>query len=957
MLHIEKKTSCHLNKQSLDKRMINHAFSGTLPMVIKVATVASRNRQNHSKKQEEFRQIMNEIVKDYIAINDISTQEGLAAFYSHLTGALSVHIKQIKSSSLILVVQCRTFGNLERLWTDYCSGHLNEVAEKCLVTERIKRKFGIESLTLKTTILEEDYWACRRSFRKNLQATKSYSAGLRVVSGPSWNVDASDGEEGFVGTVVELGGDSSSVPENMALVQWDTAICQLHRAGHHDAFDLCVLDSSPVGVKHVSVACISCKQTPILGTCWSCLDCKDHAVNLCTSCYMADEHDIQHAFQRKDSPFVDGISVGRRSKTRKIQARGIYPGAKVTRGPDWEYGNQDGGVGSFGTVKKITNWKEKPACAAVVSWESGTEATYRLGYHGKVDLQCVRASNGGYYYKAHLPILDQASRSDFHKASISGRYETVKKLLESGEDVDQTDMFSLTPLHLAAWYGHESVARLLLEHGANVNAVDRLSLKSLSRKAFMHVDRRSGFNLLQAAVIEGKYKTVWKAHGLLGNYIKELNFEKTGSNAKHFPGKTAVDILASLEKKEKGHAAIEKFYKESVLKHDSLAELHVCNCNDDAEKAVELVLNEGVDINIPAKSNRTPLLWASPSSSSQFIKTLIDLGADVNVQRADEKVAPLPLAAYWNNYMASRILLEYGADKNIQNESGDTPLLDSARAGHFTVSQLLIESGCNLNLQNNADKTPLYVAVENKREHLVKLLLESKADVNMRFKQNPKERLYLVRGKDKGRSAWHYVMVEKPLLGLFLKQTQGGSLDVADFGTVLKSGWGENPPERVRQEIDNKERALYKELQGNTLLHLTSENNDTELMELLVKHGADVNSRDAEGFTPLHVAVIRGKIKVVKKLVELKADVNLATTDGKDAADLAELNEETEIAEYLQSKRRNGEGLVKNKATSKLSFIGTLSPVSLQQLKSLKTYGNYEWWSNCVKNHHASVLK
>lgn len=81
----------------------------------------------------------------------------------------------------------------------------------------------------------------------DLEAPKSYSVGLRVVSGPNWNVDESDGAEGFVGTVVELKGDSSHVPENMALVQWDMLICQLHRAGHHGAFDLCVLDSSPVG--------------------------------------------------------------------------------------------------------------------------------------------------------------------------------------------------------------------------------------------------------------------------------------------------------------------------------------------------------------------------------------------------------------------------------------------------------------------------------------------------------------------------------------------------------------------------------------------------------------------------------------------------------------------------------------------------------------------------------------
>lgn len=424
------------------------------------------------------------------------------------------------------------------------------------------------------------------------------------------------------------------------------------------------------------------------------------------------------------------------------------------------------------------------------------------------------------------------------------------------------------------------------------------------------MDRRSGFDLLQAAVIEGKYNTVVKAHGLLDNYVKEMDFEKTGSNAMCFPGKTAVDILASMDKKEKGHVDIEKRYKEDVEKIDSLTELHLCTRNDDAEKAVELVLNDGVDINIPAKSNRTPLLWASLSSSSQFIKTLVDLGADVNVQRTDDKVAPLILAAYWNNYMATRVLLEYGADANIKDEAGNTPLHDSARLGFFTVSHLLIESGCNVNLRNNSGKTPLYVAVEKKHQHLVKLLLESNADVNIRYRQDPVDRLYLVRGKDRGKPAWHYVMVKQSLLGLFLKLTKGGSLDVADFGTVLKSGWGENPPEKVREETSNKAHALYKDIQGKTLLHLASENNDTELMELLVKHGADVNSRDAEGFTLLHVAAIRGKMQIVKMLLELGADDNLTTVDGKDAADLAELNEETKIEEYLKSNDRRSARMV-----------------------------------------------
>ena len=36
------------------------------------------------------------------------------------------------------------------------------------------------------------------------------------------------------------------------------------------------------------------------------------------------------------------MKVGRRSKALKVEARGIFVGARVVRGPDWDWGDQDG---------------------------------------------------------------------------------------------------------------------------------------------------------------------------------------------------------------------------------------------------------------------------------------------------------------------------------------------------------------------------------------------------------------------------------------------------------------------------------------------------------------------------------------------------------------------------------------------------------------------------------------
>ena len=340
------------------------------------------------------------------------------------------------------------------------------------------------------------------------------------------------------------------------------------------------------------------------------------------------------------------------------------------------------------------------------------------------------------------------------------------------------------------------------------------------------MDIRSGFNMLTAAVVEGNYDVFFKAHGQLSS-LEILTA-------------AVADTLANLETKRPGHHEIERLNQEFVDKVNSLSELHRCAHRNDAEKAVELVLNDGLDINTPALCNRTPLLWASLSSSGEFIETLIDLGANVNAQRTDDKEAPLTLSSGWNKFMAVYLLLDRGADANIASADGNSPLHTAVSKGFFDITKLLVEKGSYVNLQNKEGRTPLFLSVKNKHEQLIKLLIENEADVRIGYKENSTERFYLVRGKNRGRAAWHYIAGEQV--------------------------------------------------------------NEPEIIDLLVKSGANVNAQDAEGFTPLHMAAIHGNLKIVKKLVDLDADVNIVATDGKNAAELAHLNEELEIKEYLESK-------------------------------------------------------
>ena len=222
------------------------------------------------------------------------------------------------------------------------------------------------------------------------------------------------------------------------------------------------------------------------------------------------------------------------------------------------------------------------------------------------------------------------------------------------------------------------------------------------------MDKQSGFNLLQAAVLDGKYDIVLKANGLLENFVEEMKYTKTGNNAKGFPGKTAIDILSLVKGTKLNHYSIERL-QHWAENNSGLYELQWAACNDDVEQAVEFVLSGDVDIDALGSGNDcTALLQASRSSSSQFIETLIDLGADVNAQRKDDKVTPLISAIEWNNYMAACLLLRHGADVDVQGGDGFTPLHFSVNKGHENLSRLLVEHNADVNIRDKYGDTPLH---------------------------------------------------------------------------------------------------------------------------------------------------------------------------------------------------------------------------------------------------------
>ena len=75
-------------------------------------------------------------------------------------------LQSVGIGSLEVTLWCPSLGSLESLWSDYQSGHLNDVAGRYLVTDEIKKKLNLESIVLETIVEEENYLICKEILMK-----------------------------------------------------------------------------------------------------------------------------------------------------------------------------------------------------------------------------------------------------------------------------------------------------------------------------------------------------------------------------------------------------------------------------------------------------------------------------------------------------------------------------------------------------------------------------------------------------------------------------------------------------------------------------------------------------------------------------------------------------------------------------------------------------------------------
>ena len=326
---------------------------------------------------------------------------------------------------------------------------------------------------------------------------------------------------------------------------------------------------------------------------------------------------------------------------------------------------------------------------------------------------------------------------------------------------------------------------------------------------------------------------------------------------------------------------------EVIQKHIKLVDLSN-QIKDIFQKNYDLLIgNKSFLLNTATNSIKGLLLFtAIEKYDLKGMDILIGHGANPNIADNDGDT-PLHVAAIYGRPEAIKLLLGAGADINITNNNGETSLLWAAGNNKTEAMKLLIEAGANLNIANNNGETPLHLATRNSETEAMKLLAGAGANLNI-TNIDGNTPLLLAAIHDR-------LEVMKLLMGA------GANLNIADNNgnTPLHLAAINGRPEAMKFLAEAGANLNIANNSGNTPLHVTAINGRPEVMKLLMAMGVDLNIANKYSNAPLHLAAMYGRPEAMKFLAEAGANLNIADNNGDTPLHLAAINSRAEAMKLL----------------------------------------------------------
>ncbi|XP_058693363.1 poly [ADP-ribose] polymerase tankyrase-1 isoform X2 [Poecile atricapillus] len=443
------------------------------------------------------------------------------------------------------------------------------------------------------------------------------------------------------------------------------------------------------------------------------------------------------------------------------------------------------------------------------------------------------------------------------EACRNGDVTRVKRLVDTG-NVNAKDMAGRksTPLHFAAGFGRKDVVEHLLQTGANVHARDDGGLIPLHNAcSFGHAEVVS---LLLCQGADPNARDNWNYTPLHEAAIK---------------GKIDVCIV--------------------LLQHGADPNIR----NTDGKSALDLA-DPSAKAVLTGEYKKDELLEAARSGNEEKLMALLT-PLNVNCHASDgRKSTPLHLAAGYNRVRIVQLLLQHGADVHAKDKGGLVPLHNACSYGHYEVTELLLKHGACVNAMDLWQFTPLHEAASKNRVEVCSLLLSHGADptlvnchgksaVDMAPTPELRERLtYEFKGHSLLQAAREadLAKVKKTLALEIINFKQPQSHETALHCAVAAV----HPKRKQVTELLLRKGANVNEKNKDfmTPLHVAAEKAHNDVMEVLHKHGAKMNALDTLGQTALHRAALAGHLQTCRLLLSYGSDPSIISLQGFTAAQM-----------------------------------------------------------------------
>ncbi|KAK0371171.1 hypothetical protein CLIM01_11472 [Colletotrichum limetticola] len=407
------------------------------------------------------------------------------------------------------------------------------------------------------------------------------------------------------------------------------------------------------------------------------------------------------------------------------------------------------------------------------------------------------------------------------EAATAGNEGIVRALLDNGADVNFVGGLYACPLECAAANGSVAIIRLLLERGAEVNAIGQGHATALQR-----------------ACCSGNQEIVQ----ILLNHGADVNI-RAGHHftvleaAKRHPGREGIVEL------------LEQHGAEDCAETLEPEELYSAAARNDISM-VQQLLSKGVNVNTPSGRYGNALQAASFYGHREVVVLLLDSGADVNALMGQFGSA-LQAASFTGHKEIVRQLLDYGANAAAGGGAYGNALHAASYRGHDEIIEILLDHGkVDVNASGEAFGYAMNAAAARGNLSAMRTLYDHGAAVNTHG-------------------------------GLYAYPLQYASL----YGCPESVKW------LIAQgaSINARGGLFGYALQAACIcLNMEEEDRRLAIVDLLIKSGARVNAVGGKYSSALHAAVSHGLEKVPELLFRHGARTDLRDARGRTAARLSE---------------------------------------------------------------------